>query len=509
MASTTPSGSSNPSYNNNNSNSNRAGNGSSYNNNSTNSQQQYIPTKLYVTNFPYTCTQRQINDLFGQYGPVVECTLKKDYYAYVQYVSNKSAVRAYKLANGQLKIAGRKLTVHLATSRKSQSHLSTQQLLATLQIDLDALSLAELTASSPPSNGNGGSLNLDVLPRIVHVRNFPEQCSQEQVRAAFAAYGEITECLILHDSYAFVHFRVAQDARSALQATNNQMLLGSTQQPLLVQYSRSKFKQQSSMGETGGGAASSSAAYAPSHHRTGNVNSRTGGGSYRRGATQDGEVAGNDDDYLNDDEYDDMENNYYDDDEENTNNGRHHGSNNHHHNPHHHNHNDDDEDRDDYDDEDEDDEEVDENDEYYDSRQSSASHHYTSGNNNRNFYNNGSYQQGGYGNNNNSNYGGYGKMGDKNAQDMDGQQQQQGQHPMVNAQGQQLTSQGYVAVRTKLYITNFPEEMDQEEMKQLFNQYGHVLECTIMWNQYAFVHFGSYEEAEKAIIATKGKHLAT
>ena len=46
--------------------------------------------------------------------------------------------------------------------------------------------------------------------------------------------------------------------------------------------------------------------------------------------------------------------------------------------------------------------------------------------------------------------------------------------------------------------------MDQEEMKQLFNSYGHVLECTIMWNQYAFVHFGSYEEAEKALLAIKG-----
>ena len=60
------------------------------------------------------------------------------------------------------------------------------------------------------------------------------------------------------------------------------------------------------------------------------------------------------------------------------------------------------------------------------------------------------------------------------------------------------------AVRTKLYVTNFPEDMDQEEMKQLFNQYGDVLECTIMWNQYAFVHFGSYGEAEKAMIAIKG-----
>lgn len=60
------------------------------------------------------------------------------------------------------------------------------------------------------------------------------------------------------------------------------------------------------------------------------------------------------------------------------------------------------------------------------------------------------------------------------------------------------------AVRTKLYVTNFPEDMDQEEMKQLFNNYGHVLECTIMWNQYAFVHFGSYGEAEKALIGIKG-----
>lgn len=60
------------------------------------------------------------------------------------------------------------------------------------------------------------------------------------------------------------------------------------------------------------------------------------------------------------------------------------------------------------------------------------------------------------------------------------------------------------AVRTKLYVTNFPEDMDQDEMKQLFNNYGNVLECTIMWNQYAFVHFGSYEEAEKALMAIKG-----
>jgi hypothetical protein len=66
------------------------------------------------------------------------------------------------------------------------------------------------------------------------------------------------------------------------------------------------------------------------------------------------------------------------------------------------------------------------------------------------------------------------------------------------------SSNATVSVRTKLYVTNFPEDMDQEEMKQLFNQYGDVLECTIMWNQYAFVHFGSYGEAEKALNGIKG-----
>ncbi len=58
--------------------------------------------------------------------------------------------------------------------------------------------------------------------------------------------------------------------------------------------------------------------------------------------------------------------------------------------------------------------------------------------------------------------------------------------------------------KTKLYVTNFPEDMDQDEMKKLFSQHGDVLECTIMWNQYAFVHFSSIEQADKAMTALKG-----
>lgn len=80
--------------------------------------------------------------------------------------------------------------------------------------------------------------------------------------------------------------------------------------------------------------------------------------------------------------------------------------------------------------------------------------------------------------------------------------------PNGNAQSQLAQSQQNLqqCTRTKLYVTNFPEEMDQEEMKQLFNQFGQVLECTIMWNQYAFVHFGSVLEAEKAMNGVKGNY---
>ena len=83
--------------------------------------------------------------------------------------------------------------------------------------------------------------NSSSTAKIIHVRNFPETCSQQQIRECFTQYGEIVECLILHDSYAFVHFKLASDARLALQSTNNTQFMSQT---LLVQYSRSKFKQQ-------------------------------------------------------------------------------------------------------------------------------------------------------------------------------------------------------------------------------------------------------------------------
>lgn len=365
------------------------------------------------------------------------------------------------------------MSVHLATSRKSQSHLNTAQLLSTLQIDLDTMPLGELLQYS--ENQSSSSSDHTMLPRIVHVRQFPEHCTQDQIRQAFAEYGEIVECLILHDSYAFVHFGTPQDARVALQATNNQIgLLGSNhQQPLLVQYSRSKFKQTSSgaveqssqsTGYTTSGRGSYGRNYTPP---TDEGYSRAPAGGYRAGRRHvDDNYIDEDHDYPHDDDYD------YEQDE----------------NEPRHNYND--EERYDYDDE------TATANNYYNNNNESGNQHYynkqqhyssynrsTSSSNNQSHYYNGNY---------NTSHGNYhhhhgGKNGTPYTNEMSSNYQQ---------------TSG--SVRTKLYITNFPEDMDQEEMKQVFNQYGHVLECTIMWNQYAFVHFGSYEEAEKAMNATKG-----
>lgn len=257
-----------PNSSNNNNNNNT---GSSSNNNGTNGSASgggsgsgsgggggLIPTKLYVTNFPFTCTQRQIQDLFSQFGQVVECTLKKDYYAYILYTSCKSAFNAYKNANGY-KMFGRKLTVHLATSKKSQSHLTTSPIVPPAAFFSNSSSSSTSAGGSSTSptgtsssttvatttgtNGDVGSTSSgEQIPKIVHVRNFPETCSQQQIRDVFAQYGDIVECLILHDSYAFVHFKSPLDARLALQSTNNKPFFASNT-PLLVQYSRSKFKQ--------------------------------------------------------------------------------------------------------------------------------------------------------------------------------------------------------------------------------------------------------------------------
>ena len=67
-----------------------------------------------------------------------------------------------------------------------------------------------------------------------------------------------------------------------------------------------------------------------------------------------------------------------------------------------------------------------------------------------------------------------------------------------------LESESGNFVETKLYVTNLPENCNQVELSDLFAQYGTVLECVIMWNHYAFVHFQNLREAKIALSHLNG-----
>jgi len=126
--------------------------------------------------------------LFTRYSQVVECTLKKDYYAYVLYTNARGAQNAFKNANG-LRMLGRKLTVHLATSKKSQSHLNHPNMLNTTTTQQQQTNINDTntnasepatmglsSSSSPPlptlpTNSNDSSTSTNIA-RLVRVCTF-------------------------------------------------------------------------------------------------------------------------------------------------------------------------------------------------------------------------------------------------------------------------------------------------------------------------------------------------
>jgi len=425
-------------------------------------QQAIIPTKLYVTNFPFSCTQRQIQELFSRYGQVVECTLKKDYYAYILYSNSKSAQNAFKNANG-IRLFGRKLSVHLATSKKSQSHLITMNN-TTAQTSANGIASTATNASQNTTSSatlTNSSSNTVPNPiddtKIIHIRNFPETCTQQQIKDYFVQYGDIVECLILHDSYAFVHYKTASDARLALQSTNNTQFMSCN---LLVQYSRSKFKQtvngvnqQQQSNSTQSGA----------DYSTRNMRNNKFNHTNSRRKQDDDENEYDENEYNNgDDDYE--PNDDYNENGDDELNGDSH-----------------------YDENDADDDQNDEeNDEMNDGYRHHHHHHH-------------------HHNHVNGSVGLYESAGTNGGSHFHHHHHYHHDNKLLNNQhSTNVNESTQIQCRTKLYVTNFPEDMDQEEMRKLFNQYGDVLECTIMWNQYAFVHFGSYGEAEKALNGIKG-----
>ena len=56
----------------------------------------------------------------------------------------------------------------------------------------------------------------------------------------------------------------------------------------------------------------------------------------------------------------------------------------------------------------------------------------------------------------------------------------------------------------KLYCTNLPENCKVNDLQRLFSPFGHVIDCVILWDYYAFVTFKTFSEAEHALHALHG-----
>ncbi|UJR09666.1 hypothetical protein I4U23_013900 [Adineta vaga] len=56
----------------------------------------------------------------------------------------------------------------------------------------------------------------------------------------------------------------------------------------------------------------------------------------------------------------------------------------------------------------------------------------------------------------------------------------------------------------KLYCTNLPDNCKANELQQLFSSFGHVIDCVILWDYYAFITYKTFAEAERALIALNG-----
>ena len=62
-------------------------------------------------------------------------------------------------------------------------------------------------------------------------------------------------------------------------------------------------------------------------------------------------------------------------------------------------------------------------------------------------------------------------------------------------------------VRTKLHVSNFPEHCTRRNLTEYFSQFGQVLECAIMWDKYAFIHYGTMAEAQYALKKSNGSYF--
>lgn len=188
-----------------------------------------VRTKLYVSNFTVNCTRRHLTEFFSKYGQVLECAIMWDKYAFIHYGSMEEAQNALSDANN-LYLMGQKLCIQLSTSRNRQKYDWYQQEAAKLHQELLTKSNENQSMSSSCS-----SSNLLVETKL-YVTNLPENCNQLELKSLFEQYGNVLECVIMWNHYAFVHFADIRQAKIALENLHGYLFYGKN---LIVQFSTS------------------------------------------------------------------------------------------------------------------------------------------------------------------------------------------------------------------------------------------------------------------------------
>jgi RNA recognition motif-containing protein len=176
-------------------------------------------TKLHVSNLPENCSRRQLTEFFNQYGQVLECSILWDSYAFIHYASLNEARNALKQASCTT-FLGKRLTIQISTSRNRQTSDWYQQ---------EAM-------KSMLNKSNDFLASLALVETKLHVTNLPDNCNQHELKSLFEQYGQVLECVIMWNHYAFVHFADFKEAQSAMKKLNGYEFHGRS---LIIQFSTS------------------------------------------------------------------------------------------------------------------------------------------------------------------------------------------------------------------------------------------------------------------------------
>lgn len=176
-------------------------------------------TKLHVSNLPENCSRRQLTEFFNRFGQVLECSILWDSYAFIHYATLNEARNALKQASCTT-FLGKRLNIQISTSRNRQTSDWYQQ---------EAM-------KSMLNKSNDILANLALVETKLHVTNLPDNCNQFELKALFEQYGQVLECVIMWNHYAFVHFADFKEAQTAMKKLNGHQFHGHS---LIIQFSTS------------------------------------------------------------------------------------------------------------------------------------------------------------------------------------------------------------------------------------------------------------------------------